>query len=188
MELGEQMLGERGGGIFEPVEVERLVARAPSRPTSAKLSVSSAWLGPVDVERPVVVGAERHDQLVGAGVGGASSLRRFEAVARRRYLVGESRPALDLLVAARFEQRVLGQLLGDKASSSRLLSCSSLIAWVSWGVSTSDWRLADARGAGRDPWLDSATARSSRRGRGGGPPGRRPTPRACPGTAPGHRR
>ena len=48
------------------------------------------------------------------------------------------------LVRARFEQRVLRQFLGDERVELEVAdSCSSLIACVSWGVSTSccDWRM-----------------------------------------------
>ena len=74
-----------------------------------------------------------------------------------------------------------------KASSSRLLSWRSWIAWRSCGVRTSccDWRMDRL---GPNPMGAGATARSSRRGRGAGPPGRRLTLREYPGTGPDHRR
>ena len=83
----------RFAGIFQPVEVERLVAAAPPVPTSAKLSVSSAASLPVAVERPVVVAAQRQDQLVGAGLVGAP--RR-----RSRGPRGRSTPSAGLALAS----------------------------------------------------------------------------------------
>ena len=88
------------------VEVERFVARR--RPTDVGEAVGfQRFRRPVHVERPVVVGLAE-DEVVGAGIVG-----RFVSLAnpRRRRIAG----GLALVVAgARFEQRVLRQLLGDK--------------------------------------------------------------------------
>ena len=106
VKLVQQMLGERGRGILDPVEIEGFLAAARRHDVGEAVGLER-FAGPVDVERAVVVGLPE-DQIVGAGI-----VRRLVAVdVVRGEIAGAAahRGSSD----RRFEQRVLRQLLGDE--------------------------------------------------------------------------
>jgi hypothetical protein len=107
MQLRHEMLAQAAFARFEPVEVERFVApRAAAADIGEAVGVERR-LAPVDVERAVVGAAQAPDQFVrtarvarlvaGLGVGAQDDAFAGHAAFGR----------------ARFEQRILGQLVGD---------------------------------------------------------------------------
>ena len=155
----------------------------PDVTTSVKLSVSSASdcqsmsSGRSSSAWPMM-------RSSAPGSSGASSLSVARPVARNR-----RRGVLVVLVrAAASSSGFFGNLLGDEGFELEVAQLQQLDRLASAGASGPATGFGGCLRTARAPWPPLARARSSRRGRGGGPPGRRPTLRECPGTGPGRRR
>ena len=173
MELVRRCSASARCAIFEPVEVERLPAAPPPPPTSAKLSVSSAAALPVACRaagRPPPGG----DQVVGAGD------RRLVRRSRGHSRHARRSPPRAAFAAAAFEQRVLGQCLGDQGLELEVGQRQQLDRLLQLRRHHQRLGCPNDRGAGRAPWPHRATARSSRRGTAAARSRRRPALRACP--------
>jgi len=135
VQLVEQMLGERRRGIFEPVEVERLLAAA-GRDDIGEAVGLQRLTGPVQIERPVVVGPAG-DEVVGARVVGGLVARILVA-----HEVGGG--LFIRLVGARLEQRILRQFLGDERVELEVAELQQLDRLGQLGRQHQLLRLADA--------------------------------------------